>query len=257
MASASTVAHSSSAKLVQNFAAERRKKSLPIFLRLYFLNDYFVFQQVLFSWLISRFLGQLPVDFLRIAIPSPTSIQEQQQQSMVPFYIGDPNLVTQQALCKLNTFSKHFVRKTQCRSSEMIPSLSLSMFCAAEYTWSYFNNSSRSEISKNYGLVRMDPYCCVRVGNAVFETPKSVSGGKTPKWNRVINAYLPYGVESFYLQIYDEKAFTADECIAWVHIILPNGVFGGEIIDDWYQLSGQQGENKEGVINLITSFTPV
>lgn len=37
-----------------------------------------------------------------------------------------------------------------------------------------------------------------------------------------------------------KRAFTADECIAWAHIILPNGIFGGEIIDDWYQLSGQQ-----------------
>ncbi|KAM3721695.1 Eukaryotic translation initiation factor 4E transporter [Dirofilaria immitis] len=55
------------------------------------------------------FLGQLPVDFLRIAIPSPTSIQEQQQQSMVPFYIGDPNLVTQQALLQAQGENKEGV----------------------------------------------------------------------------------------------------------------------------------------------------
>uniref|UniRef100_A0A8R1XTH8 C2 domain-containing protein n=1 Tax=Onchocerca volvulus TaxID=6282 RepID=A0A8R1XTH8_ONCVO len=210
MASASTAPHSSSAKLAQTVAAERRKKV---------------------------FLGQLPVDFLRIAIPSPTSVQRQRQQSVVPFYIADPNLVVQQALLQAqHTFYSFVPPNTRGRISITVV---------------------EAKLVKNYGLVRMDPYCCVRVGNSVFETPRNFNGGKTPKWNRIINAYLPYGVESFYLQIYDEKAFTADECIAWAHIILPNGIFGGETIDDWYQLSGQQGEGKEGVINLITSFTPV
>ncbi|VDN30499.1 unnamed protein product [Gongylonema pulchrum] len=97
-----------------------------------------------------------------------------------------------------------------------------------------------AKLVKNYGLVRMDPYCRIRVGNAVFETPTNTSGGKAPKWNRVINAYLPHGVESFYLQIFDERAFTVDQCIAWGLIVLPNGIFNGEVIDDWYQLSGQQ-----------------
>lgn len=50
----------------------------------------------------------------------------------------------------------------------------------------------------------MDPYIRLRVGNAVFETHTCVSGGKAPTWNRVINAYLPVGVESIYVQIFDE-----------------------------------------------------
>ncbi|VDK53806.1 unnamed protein product [Gongylonema pulchrum] len=54
-----------------------------------------------------------------------------------------------------------------------------------------------------------------------------------------------------------QRAFTVDQCIAWGLIVLPNGIFNGEVIDDWYQLSGQQGESKEGVINLIISFAPV
>ncbi|CAG9534084.1 unnamed protein product [Cercopithifilaria johnstoni] len=208
MTSTSTAPHLSSTKLTRTVAAERRKKV---------------------------FLDQLPEDFLRIV--SPISTQSHQQQSMVPFYIADPNLIAQQALLQ-----------AQC----------------AFYSFAPPNTRGRISITiiearlvKNYGLVRMDPYCSVRVANAIFETPKNVNGGKTPKWNRVINAYLPYGVESIYLQVFDEKAFTADECIAWAHIILPNGIFGGEVIDDWYQLSGQQGEGKEGVINLIISFTPV
>ncbi|CAD5206698.1 unnamed protein product [Bursaphelenchus okinawaensis] len=114
-----------------------------------------------------------------------------------------------------------------------------------------------AKLTKNYGLVRMDPYIRVRVGNAVFETHTCINGGKVPVWNRVINAYLPVGVESIYVQIFDERSFTQDECVAWAHIILPDGVFGQETVDEWYSLSGPQGEGKEGVLNIVTSFTPV
>lgn len=54
----------------------------------------------------------------------------------------------------------------------------------------------------------MDPYVRVRVGNTLFETPTSVNGGKTPSWNRTVNAYLPNEVDSIYIQIYDEVQFT-------------------------------------------------
>ncbi|KAK6730300.1 hypothetical protein RB195_007018 [Necator americanus] len=53
------------------------------------------------------------------------------------------------------------------------------------------------------------------------------------------------------------KAFSADECVAWAHVMLPQAIFSGETIDDYYSLSGQQGEGKEGMIHLIISFAPV
>uniref|UniRef100_A0A915CVR3 Toll-interacting protein n=1 Tax=Ditylenchus dipsaci TaxID=166011 RepID=A0A915CVR3_9BILA len=114
-----------------------------------------------------------------------------------------------------------------------------------------------AKLTKNYGLVRMDPYVRVRVGNTLFETPTSVNGGKAPSWNRTVNAYLPNEVESIYIQIYDERAFTNDECVAWAHVLLPEGIFSNEVIDDWYSLSGPQGDGKEGVINLVMSFASI
>jgi len=116
-----------------------------------------------------------------------------------------------------------------------------------------------ARLTKNYGLpgVRMDPYVRLRIGNILFETPTSVNGGKSPSWNRTVNAYLPDDVETVYLEIYDERAFTQDERIAWVHIALPEGIFNNENIDEWYQLSGPQGEAKEGVINLGMSFSTI
>jgi len=110
-----------------------------------------------------------------------------------------------------------------------------------------------------FSLVRMDPYVRVRIGNTIFETPTSVNGGKSPSWNRTINSYLPNDLESIYLQVFDEvilrvlcsvlkwkwsggvqRAFTNDECVGWAHVILPEGIFNNETIDDWYSLSGPQ-----------------
>uniref|UniRef100_A0A914DQ62 C2 domain-containing protein n=1 Tax=Acrobeloides nanus TaxID=290746 RepID=A0A914DQ62_9BILA len=130
----------------------------------------------------------------------------------------------------------------------------------------------KSKLTKNYGLTRMLPsdlYVRVRVGNAIFkkklrflkqiqnDVETFIFGENTPTWNHVVNANLPVGVESIYLQIFDERIFSKDECIAWAHVILPEGIFSGETIDEWYSLSGPQGEGKGGKINLVMNFTPV
>ncbi len=116
-----------------------------------------------------------------------------------------------------------------------------------------------ARLAKNYGMTRMDPYCRVRVGHSVYETPTSANGSKEPKWNKTFTCYLLQGIKNLDVEIYDECTFQQDALIAYGTFNLSESVVvkKNEVADEWFALSGNEGAGKEGMIHIILSLQPI
>ncbi|XP_017475236.1 PREDICTED: toll-interacting protein-like [Rhagoletis zephyria] len=128
-------------------------------------------------------------------------------------------------------------------------------YVAPNYVGRLSITCAQAKLARNYGLTRMDPYVRIRVGHYVYETQTDPNGGKHPHWNRVIQSQLAAGVNSIFIEIYDECSFKMDELIAWCEIKIPQSVMRGETHEEWYPLSGKQGEGLEGAIDIVLSFS--
>ncbi|KAJ8032131.1 Toll-interacting protein B [Holothuria leucospilota] len=118
--------------------------------------------------------------------------------------------------------------------------------------------ASEAELKETYGWFRMDPYCVMKVGSEICNTQLCPNGSTKPSWGEELRCEIPPSVSFIFIEIIDKKTFPlADQTIAWTVIpimqLLENG--GKEKIH-WYDLSGQQGYNKEGRLKLITTYTP-
>ena len=52
-----------------------------------------------------------------------------------------------------------------------------------------------------------------------------------------------------------QRSFTIDDRVAWAYVTIPEAAMNGETVDEWFPLSGKQGDSKEGMLNLVLTFT--
>lgn len=171
------------------------------------------------------FLGSLPPDFLRVTVPAGNQLQQEAADRQAALALHQQQLAAMGGVQPMHQLGRLNITIAQAR------------------------------LAKNYGLARMDPYVRLRIGHFVLETHTDPNGGKNPRWNKIVQCPLPSGINSIVLEIFDECSFTMDELIAWAEIPITEAVLRGETLEDWYPLSGKQGEGMEGMINIVLSFT--
>jgi toll-interacting protein len=188
-----------------------------------------------------RIVLQLPPDFLRVNSPH--------HQGVGPRPPGNLSQQQQETLDEQAAYALHH------QLNAAPPSLhGAAMAAGQSIKGRLLISVMQAKLVKNYGMTRMDPYVRIHIGHNIYETPTDVNGSKTPRWNKTIQCFLPHGIKEVYLEIYDECSFSVDELVAHANLQIPEEIFKGETIEEWYNLSGKQGDGKEGQILLVFSF---
>ena len=99
----------------------------------------------------------------------------------------------------------------------------------------------------------MDPYVRLSVGQHRQCSQVCVNGAKTPFWNSSVTINLPEIADfSLKVEVLSQGTFS-DRLVGWAEIPIIEA-YQGRRIEAWHHLTGKQGKDKEGVINLAVSF---
>lgn len=103
---------------------------------------------------------------------------------------------------------------------------------------------------KNYGLVKMDPFCLLKVGHTVLRSRTHEHAGTHPQWNQTFRFTIKPGRNIISVEVLDERVLS-DKQVATAHIDLDDA-FKFKTVEKDYPLSGKQGH--EGVIRLGLTY---
>ncbi|CAH8586169.1 unnamed protein product [Schistosoma turkestanicum] len=112
-------------------------------------------------------------------------------------------------------------------------------------------NVCQARLVKNHGFFPMRLYCRVLIGDAIFETHTESGAGKHPIWNKTFQCWLHDGVDRLKVEVVSENIIFSNSQVAHAVIIFPRCLLNGIAVDQWFDLSGNQGESSAGSINLI------
>lgn len=202
-------------------------------------------------------VGQLPEDFLRIDGQAPGQAPSgnaghHQQQHHQPQQHRPPASqieIDQQLAASLQQQYDHQAQRRAQWASQYQAQLVITVV--------------EARLVKNYGLVNMNPYMRIRLGHTIFETKTSHKGGKNPKWNESIRCYLPTGIDTLSLEIYDECMLSSDDLVAWgtYQIPIQHLTFAENATQNTFEetivLSGKQGDDKEGIVLMVFTIKPI
>eukprot|EP01147_Barroeca_monosierra_P004529 gene4529-6743_t len=111
----------------------------------------------------------------------------------------------------------------------------------------------KAKLAKNYGILSMDPYVLFSIGPYQCRSKVVGKGGTDPRWNESLSLPVLPGFSTLSVQIYDMKTLTEDKEIAWAEVDLSE-ITENQPQEKWHNLSGKQGDGKEGAIHLHIRF---
>lgn len=56
-------------------------------------------------------------------------------------------------------------------------------------------------------MTKMDPYCRIKIGNSIYETPSHMNGAKSPRWDKIFLAPIDPEIAEISVDVYDEVLF--------------------------------------------------
>lgn len=111
----------------------------------------------------------------------------------------------------------------------------------------------QAKLAKNYGIGRMDPYVRLSVGPNKQCSRVCINGAKAPFWNSSVTVNVPE-IQDFSLkvEVLSQGTFS-DRLVGWTEIPIIEA-YQGKKIEGWFSLTGKQGKDKEGMVNLWITF---